>query len=455
MQVLRMETPGIVHYAYLICDGSEAALVDPRRDVDEYLRAAESCGVRIRYVIETHRQEDFVMGSAHLAERTGAAIVNGRHELFGHGDLRLDDGENFRLGSSKLLALHTPGHTPESTCYALFSEPGAKTPWGVFTGDSLFYGTTGRTDLTDEKRTAENALRLYDSIHQKLAPLGDGVLVLPAHGPGSVCGSGMASLPSSTLGAEKRYNEVFTLGRDEFARKKSAEHMPRPPYFRHMEVVNRRGGLPPPSFERLALCNSHELGEQALEGIVIDTREPESFAGGHVPRAYSIWMKGLSAFGGWIARSDTAIYLVTDRQEDVSTAFWHLARIGIDGVQGALAGGFGTWRTSGKPIATTSVTTPREFTQRREGTLLDVREASEFETGHAPSARHEYVGDLEERLPRLSLDPERPITVTCSVGHRGSLAASILQRAGFTDVRNLLGGMSAWRALGLPLERRT
>lgn len=451
MEVLRFETPGIAHYAYLICAGKEAAVVDPRRDVDDYLDAAEACGARVRYVLETHRQEDFVMGSAHLAERTGATIVNGQHELFGHGDLRLGDGESVSVGGLRLQALHTPGHTPESTCYALFSGEG-KAPWGVFTGDSLFYGSTGRTDLTDRARTAENARVLYESVHEKLAPLGDEVLVFPAHGPGSVCGSGMASLPSSTLGAEKRYNEVFTLDRDAFADKKQAERMPRPPYFRHMESVNLDGGLPPPSYERLPLLGSRELAESVRSGLLIDTREPEAFAGGHVPRAVSIWRDGLPAFGGWVARPDTPIFLITDRHEDIRHAFWHLVRIGIDNLKGALAGGFGTWRTSGEPITHLSVTTPRELAQQREGTLLDVREVSEFEAGHVPGARHAYVGDLESRIEGLGLNPERPVTVTCGAGPRSSLAASLLKRRGFGEVRNLLGGMTAWRALELPLE---
>lgn len=452
MQVLRFETPGIAHYAYLICAGKEAALVDPRRDVDEYLDAAEACGTRIRYVLETHRQEDFVMGSAHLAERTGAIIVNGEHDLFGHGDLRLGDGESVSLGGLRLMALHTPGHTPESTCYALFARAG-KTPWGLFTGDTLFYGSTGRTDLTDLARTADNARLLYTSVHDKLAPLGDEVLVFPAHGPGTVCGSNVASLPASTLGAEKRSNEVFTLDRDAFVRSKQAERRPRPPYFRHMEVVNVGGGLPPPHYEHLRLLGVRELSEAGRNGLLIDTREPEAFAGGHVPRAISIWRDGLAAFGGWVARHDTPVFLITDHHQDIRDAFWHLVRIGIDRVQGALAGGFGSWRIAGEPMAHVAVTTPRKLAQRRDVTVLDVREEREFASGHIPGARHAYVGGLEDGIEGLGLDPEQPVTVTCGVGHRGSLAASLLKRRGLDNVQNLLGGMTAWRALELPLER--
>lgn len=202
MELRRIETPGIAHYAYVIADGGEAAVVDPARHAEPYLAAARELGSRIRYVVETHRQEDFVMGSAHLARRTGAAIVNGRHELFGHGDLRLADGDTFEIGGLTVRALHTPGHTMESMSYAVYSPQVQGRAWCVFTGDALFFGTTGRTDLPDAARAVDNAALLYDSVHARLAELGDTALVLPAHGPGSVCGSGMAERPYSTIGDE-------------------------------------------------------------------------------------------------------------------------------------------------------------------------------------------------------------------------------------------------------------
>lgn len=451
----QIETPGLAHYAYLIGDGDEAAIVDPRRDVDEYLTLARRLGVRIRYVIETHRQEDFVMGAAHLAERSGAEIVNGNHDLFGHGDIRLADGDILELGTLRLKALHTPGHTPESMSYAIFAEQGADTACGVLTGDALFFGDTGRTDLTDPNRTTENAALLYDVIHDKLLPLGDGALVLPAHGAGSVCGSNMAPLPLSTIGAERQYNPVFTLSRSQFVHKKRSEHIPRPPYFRHMEEVNLRGGLPPCAHpNEVALLDARAFAECSSGQLVIDTREPEGYAGGHISDAYSIWLGGLPVFGGWVAAAQTPIYLVADRNDDVATAFLHLSRIGIDGVQGALAGGFGTWRSSGHRIATSGVITPRQLAEQRERyQVLDVRDADEVATGRIPGARHSYVGHLEDELRGLDLERTRPVAVTCSVGHRAGLGVSILRRAGFREVYNLLGGMKAWNTLDLPTQR--
>ncbi len=402
MELKRIETPGIAHYAYLLSDGGWAVLVDPRRDVQDYLEAARALGVCIAYIIETHRQEDFVMGAAHLARRTGAKIVNGDHALFGHGDLRLKDGDTFVLGSLTLRALATPGHTPESMSYAVYTGERESAAACVFTGDALFFGSSGRTDLTDPHRTAENARVLYDSVHAKLGNLGDTALVLPAHGPGSVCGSGMDERPYSTIGEEKRRNPIFTLGRDAFVQKKRSERIPRPPYFSLMEKVNLCGGLEPRSGpSTVRIVDAETFGAHCERGLIIDTREPEAFAGGHIENAYSVWLAGLPVFGGWVADADSRVYLVTDRNEDVDRGIGHLSRIGIDGVEAGLAGGFGA---------------------------------------------------LEGELDALALDPQAPTVVTCSIGHRSGLGTSILLRRGFKDVRNLLGGMTAWRNLDLPTE---
>lgn len=194
----RIKTPGIAHAAYVIGNEGEAAVVDPRRDIDEYLAAARAEDLTIKYVIETHRQEDFVIGSAELARVTGAKIVNGRHELFGHGDIRLEDGEDFSFKGLRLRALHTPGHTPESMCYAVFIPDSPDRAWGIFSGDTLFIGEAGRTDLPDPKKTGQNAGLLYDMIHEKLLPLGDQAMLFPAHGSGSVCGGNIAERDEST-----------------------------------------------------------------------------------------------------------------------------------------------------------------------------------------------------------------------------------------------------------------
>lgn len=454
-----IKTPGIAHVAYLIGHDGEALVVDPRRDVDVYLRLAREHEVTLRYVLETHRQEDLVIGAAELA-RAGAAIVTGRHALFGRRDHVLEDGEVLPLGGLKIRALHTPGHTPESMSYAIFHPSAPEVAWGVFTGDTLFAGTTGRTDLTDPDRTAENAGLLYDAVHRRLLPLGDQAQVFPAHGSGSVCGGGFAGYDRTTIGYERRYNPVFTHGRDEFMREKATERLPRPPYFQHMEKVNLEGGAPlaqstaaVPSLQPQAF---HERARRNRRCVVIDTRLPEAFAGGHVPCAYSVWLGGLPIFGGWVAAHDTPVLLVTD-EATADEAVLHLARIGIDRVEGMLAGGFEAWRDAGLPVARVGTLTARELHEARDRfAILDVREEDEYDEGHAAGARHLYVGHLEARIAEVQrwLGKERPVAVTCSVGHRGSLAASILARHGFREVYNVMGGMKAWKALDLPLKRR-
>ena len=452
MKFRRFETPGIAHFAYLIADSGVAALVDPRRDVDEYLEAARDMGVRIDFVLETHRHEDFVMGSAHLAERTGAKVVNGQHHCFGHGAMRLADGDTFELGSATIEALHTPGHTPESMCWVLRTEDAPDQAWGVFTGDTLFFGDTGRSDLPDADRAEENAGHIYDAVHQKIAPLGDGTLILPAHGPGSVCGSGMAERPLSTLGAEKTYNKVFQMSRSEFVKVKGGERLPRPPYFQHMEKVNLEGGMAPKWRPAdVPLLSAEELAERPKDAVLLDAREPEAFAGAHIPDAYAVWLGGLPIYGGWVASHEDSIYLVTGSAEEIDTAAKHLMRIGLDEVKGVLRGGFATWRSSGRPSVSSGVIFPEELSRRLdEVALLDVRDEDEFASGHVMGAKNVFVGHLEDRLGDLDLDRTAPVVVTCGVGRRAAVGVSILERAGFTDVRNLIGGMSAWSALDLP-----
>jgi hydroxyacylglutathione hydrolase len=458
MHLQRFKTPGIAHVAYLIGDGGEAAIVDPRRDVDEYVAAARAQKLVIRYVLETHRQEDFVMGSSALVAVTKAKVVSFDHPLFGHSDLRLADGEELALGKLKLRALHTPGHTPESTCYAVFVGDAPGRALGVFTGDTLFIGETGRTDLTDAKKTGEHAGQLFDSVHSKLLPLGDQAILWPAHGSGSVCGGHIADRDDSTLGLERTYNPVFLRSRQAFIDGKLQERIPRPPYFRHMEKVNLAGGLPPAAPSRaIPLLAAKAFASEMRLGLVVDTRTPEAFAAGHIPGSINVWLGGLPVFAGWIADEKTRLFLVPPTMDDLDEAVTHLARVGLDGVEGVLAGGFGAWRDAGLPLAYTGTTDARQLQRELASSLvLDVREDSEFEEeGHIPGARHLYVGYLEEHLDRIASDlKSKPqIVVTCSVGHRAGIATSILARRGFHAVKNLLGGMTAWKKLALPIAR--
>jgi hydroxyacylglutathione hydrolase len=455
----RIKTPGIAHVSYLIGNAGEAAVVDPRRDVEEYLTLARKHKVTIKYTVETHRQEDFVMGAAELTRQCGAKVINGRHSAFGHGDIRLGDGERFQLAEGiELMALHTPGHTPESMCYAVYLEESPAHAWAVFTGDTLFIGEAGRTDLTDPALTSKHAGQLYDAVHAKLLVLGDQAIVLPAHGSGSVCGGNIAERDHSTLGLERRYNPVFVKSRQDFVQAKLDERIPRPPYFRHMERVNSGGGMGAlKSASAVHVLQPQEFQSECRRGVVFDRRRPEAFAGGHVPGSYSIWSEGLPVFAGWVAEAGTPIFLVIDDAEKaLEDAVKALGRVGLDHVEGVLAGSFEGWRDNGLPMAgigTVEAGRIEESPDARALELIDVRDDSEFENeGHIPGASHLYVGYVERELGRLrpEFNKDHAYVLTCGVGHRASLAASMLLRSGARDVRNLLGGMQAWNKL----ERR-
>lgn len=453
----KVKTPGLAHVAYVLGDKGEAIVVDPRRDVEEYIAIARSEGLRVRYVLETHRQEDFVMGSGELAKKLGAKVVTLDHHLFGHSDIKLADGEEIELAGVRLRAIHTPGHTPESTCYAVFLEDSSEA-WGVFTGDTLFIGETGRTDLPDREKTGENAGLLYDAVRSKLAPLGDQALLWPAHASGSVCGGNIAERDDSTLGYERGYNPVFVEGREAFIARKVRERIPRPPYFRTMEVWNLEGGRPVErSPGEVPVLGPKDFASEMKQGLVLDAREPEAFAAGHIPGSLNVWLDGLPVFAGWLARESTRVYLVLPKADDLKTALEHLARVGIDNVEGMLAKGFEGWRDAGMPLARTGTIAPRELHGSLDGyAVLDVRDDQEFEEeGHIPGARHLYVGYLDEQLGRVreALNGSMGVAVTCSVGHRSGLAVSLLERRGLRDVKNLLGGMTAWKKLDLPREK--
>lgn len=449
----RLKSPGLAQHSYMVeCGNGLAVVVDPRRDVDEYLALARQQGLTISHVLVTHRQEDFEIGSASLATATGATIVAGTHELSRHADLRLSDGASLEVGTMRFVVLATPGHTPESVSYAAYPESAQHQCWGVFTGDALFVGATGRVDLGGTGRTRDSAGILFDAIHQKIAPLGDQALIFAAHGSGSACGASIADRDDSTIGIERRTNPVFTMSRSAFIDVKCAERLPRPPYFSHMEQVNLAGGRPPPRASGIRTLQPSEFGRRIDASLVIDTRKPDAFASSHLPGSFNVWLEGLPNFAGWIADERSSILLVVDSPGDLGNAAVSLARVGIDGVDGALAGGIAAWRERGMPVSTSgsvSAADAAEWIQPGGVTVVDVRDEREWRSGHIGGALHAYVGGIGERLPDVPKDA--PLIVHCSVGNRAGLAASILARAGFTKVYNMLGGIKAWSNLGLPL----
>ena len=271
MNIITIKTEGLAHLSYLVSSRQEAAVVDPRRDIGDYLRICREKGLRIRYILETHRNEDLVSGAKELAESTGAEVYHGSQQDFKYGSVLVDD-QPLPLGDLIVRAIHTPGHTFESFSFVV--EEG-KGPVAVFTGDTLFVGEVGRTDLAGPERRQELSLSLYRSIHERLLPLGDSVMILPAHGSGSVCGHSIAERELSTIGLEKRDNPLLSLGQEEFLRYKMDEEMERAPYFQNMERLNMDG---PPSIGSMAdlraLTPSDVARLQDDGAMVLDTRYP-------------------------------------------------------------------------------------------------------------------------------------------------------------------------------------
>ncbi len=319
----RLKTPGLGHNSYVLgCGDGLAVVIDPRRDVDDYLRLARENNLSIAYVLETHRQEDFEFGSRTLAQMTGAKIVGGSHALFGETDVKLEDDEEIKVGTTRFVALATPGHTPESMCYAVYVKDAGDKCWGVFTGDTLFVGDTGHTDLSDPDKTGDNAGILYDSIHRKIAPLGEHMLLFPGHGAGSACGGNISERDDSTLGIEKGTNPAFLKSRLDFVAHKLGEKMARSAFFQHMEKVNLLPGRPLKWPSTVRVLQPGEFKQRMKEGVVIDTRSLEAFAAAHIPVAYNIWLAGLPAFGSWVANENTRIFLIAEGTEAMERASW-------------------------------------------------------------------------------------------------------------------------------------
>ena len=456
MIFLKFTAEGLAASSYLIGSGREAVVIDPRRDIDVYLGAARERCMEIKYILETHRHEDFLAGSLPLKAQTGGLICRGTNDEVRYGDVRLKDGDTLKCGRMFIRALETPGHTMDSLSYALYEAENPDVALMVFSGDVLFAGSCGRIDFYGEERKAECAGMLYRSIHEKLLPLGDQTILCPAHGAGSVCGAGISDRDETTLGYERLANRWLSYDRDTFVGKKAAEKPLYPPYFRRMEVLNAAGAPPIKAGPGPKPVMPGELAEAILEsGIqLIDTRLPQAFAGGHIPGSISIWPGGNAVFPGWLLDAGKPVYLVTERPEDVATVTRLLARIGFDNVEGYLCGGFETWQNQGmsvEHVGAISVDALKALSDAGGIRIVDVRDPDEWQDGIMPGAEMRFVGTLKDNLPDGPKDV--PIAVTCSIGHRGSIGASILRNAGFTNVYTVLGGTTAWANRGFPMVK--
>ena len=456
MRLEMIKSRGLAHNSYFLSDGEEALVVDPRRDCLVYTQLAQRECAKIKCILETHRNEDYVIGSLELQNLTDAEIAHSKETVFKYGEHNLSDSETFKIGSLKVKALYTPGHTNDSMCYVVYESTMSKIPIVVFPGDTLFIGDVGRTDLVGLDVWREQSEKLYDSLREKVLPLGDHVIVYPAHGAGSICGHEISDREFSTIGYERRTNPLLKMDKESFMAYIMKQKLLKPPYFRKMEQLNLNG---PPLLSKAAAPQPLSVDEfeeetRQPDTVIVDTQEPGAFAGSHIPGSLNIWLDGLSYFPGWTLTYEQRILLVTERKEDVETAKTYLWRLGFDNIVGYLCPGLKEWRNDGKPmehLSTLSVAMLKKKLDRNEIILVDVREEREWKEGHIESAKNIYVGHLKEETSRLPRD--KPIATTCGWGGRGGLGASILKNVGFDEVYNVLGGMKAWKKLGYPLKR--
>jgi hydroxyacylglutathione hydrolase len=444
----------LAHASYMLASEGEAVVVDPQRDVEIYLKAAESNHVAIRHIFETHLHADFVSGHRELAVKTGARIYIGEQAgaTFPHVGMR--DGFNLQVGRMRITALETPGHTSESMCFVITDEEKSSAPWAVLTGDTLFLGDVGRPDLSKRYTPAQLAGLLYDSLHRKLLKLSDDVLVYPAHGAGSLCGRNMRAERVSTIGTERLTNYALQIkSREEFVQQLTSNLPARPAYFLQDAEINRTGAASLSELPPLASIEPVELQSILTDGgIALDVRPGEQFAAGHVPGSVNIALSGqFASWAGALLGLAARPVLIAESQEAVSEARMRLARVGLEDARGYLKGGIEAWKHAGLPLAELPQINVQALSEQSQGSslqVLDVRREPEWEAGHIEGAVWWPLDNFKIAPPEI--DRNIPVAVHCKGGYRSMIACSLLQRAGFQNVINIVGGFDAWQQAKLP-----
>jgi hydroxyacylglutathione hydrolase len=462
MLVRAFRIDGLGHLSTLIGDESAgvAAVVDPRRDIDGYLAAASEADVRITHVVETHLHNDYVSGARELAAVTGATHVIGAGAELAYEHLPARDGETLAVGALRFTVLDTPGHTPEHVAYAVADTTRADEPLLMFTGGSLLVGAVGRTDLLGSEHALDYARSMFRSLHDVILTHEDFVGVFPTHGAGSLCSTGIASAISSTIGFERRYNRMIASDDiDAFAEALLAGQPAFPSYFARMRPLNQAGpralGGRPPDARPMPVADVRAA--MGSDAVIVDLRSPEAHAIAHIPGSVSI--PSGSSFGtwlGWVVDPGRPLVFVLDDPGDWDDAIRQALRVGYDDVVGHLRGGLHAWIEAGNPIESNGRLTVDQLASRIAGgdderpVIVDVRQLDEYARAHVPGSWHISGGTLPDRLDELPRD--RPIATICASGYRASVAASILRRAGFSDVSWVAEGLPAWEARGHPVE---
>ncbi len=439
-----------------------AAVIDPDREVQKYLDVAQSRGLKITHIIETHLHADHVSGNTDLATRTGADIYV--HEASGaeyaHKPLR--EGDEIELGNIRLRVLHTPGHTPESITLLVSDTTRAEEPWLALTGDTLFVGDIGRPDLVGAEAARGLAENMYDSLFQKILPLNDSLLIYPGHGAGSLCGKSIGAMRSTTLGFERKYNSALApRERAEFVEFATGGLPEQPGNHKRIKAMNRKGPKALGNVESRPLSIREAIPHFQRGAGLLDTRSKETYVRAHVPGSVHLEADSqLSNRIGFVFPPDVPVILLLSDPSEYQQVVYSLARVGYDNVIGYLSEGLDTWEQMGLPITAGDIqdVEPVELYQMLQNCtngdcpkVVDVREPWEYQQGHIPGALLIPLGQLSTRLNEL--DPQKPVAVICASGNRSQSAAALLGQKGFKTVYNVSGGTGAWMYSGLELER--
>lgn len=456
----------LAHASYMIADEGKkiAAVIDPQRDVEQYLKDAEANGFQIRYVFLTHFHADFVAGHIELRNKTGAKIYLGETAKAEYDFTPVKDGDVVEFGRVRLSILETPGHTPEGISLLVYDlDKSDRTPQSVLTGDTLFIGDVGRPDLLASIGATADELAdmLFDSLHNKLMKLRDDTLVYPAHGAGSLCGKQLSNEEVSTIGDQRKYNYALQpMGKDAFKRLVTADQPDAPDYFVHDAILNRkdRVGLDDAMKESLKPLNLEDVLALQADGTqVIDVRDSADFAGAHLVGSINIPLDGKYATWCGTVLDKAEPIVVVANEEQIEEAVMRLGRIGFDQVLGFLEHGPKSLGPRPDLVGNVSRVTANALHEQIDGqveqVLVDVRRPDEWEEGHIEGSVNIPLNHLDERIHELPTD--RPLVIHCRTGYCSSLAASLLQRKGFEAIVDLVGGVEAWKASRLPMTEVT
>ena len=446
------------HASYLVGDEAtgRALIVDPRRDVSDYFDVARAHGSRLAYAMDTHGHNDYLSGLTEIYARQPVEVLGYHDAQLGYAHTPVKDGEIIEMGDVAFEIVHTPGHTPEHVSLLVYDRDTGSEPALMLSGGALLVGDLGRPDLLGgEEMAKEMAVTFCHTIQEKiLFNLPDHLEIFPTHVAGSLCGGNIGSRLSTTLGYERKTNAILARisSSEEFVEEcMRLDNLPAvPPYWARMRSQNLAGVTPLGVLGEPPALKPEEAESLVADGtIVLDARQPEAFASGHIPGALNVGLgSSFATWAGTVLPEDAQVALVLDEPDDLWDATWQLLRIGYDLPVGWLAGGMGAWRTAAKPLTSSGQISVHELKERvgRDIEVLDVRQPAEWERGHIRGAIHITAAELPKRFEEVPRD--RAVAVICGSGYRSSVATSLLMRHGFERVTNVIGGMSAWRASG-------